>query len=408
MQALAVDGPAPERTASRRAAGLARRVRRVRACAALSVVAYHACWWANRTRVGALAPVACELKAGVTVFFVISGLLLYLPYARAIRDRAGLPDWREFGQRRFIRIVPAYWLALAVLAAGPLSSTLLTTNWWRYWGFAQTYNMNTYLSGIGVAWSLCIEVTFYASLPVLAAGISWMARRPERNPVTTQLWLVGGLAAASLLLRVWLCQSLISPVAREPLLAGSLPGMFDWFALGIALAVIRAEWEDGRPSAPRLAALARSPASCWLCAAVLFGLAVPLQGGDKVLPAYGLGAHVLIGLGAAAFVLPATALTMARGRALSRAPLALLTHPVVAWIGTVSYGIYLWHEAVLNAFAPPLAVGSATLSPLTTVALFAATVAGAIVVGAASWYLVERPAQRRWRPRRPAAVAVPA
>jgi peptidoglycan/LPS O-acetylase OafA/YrhL len=377
----------------------------LRACAAVSVIAYHACWWANRTKVGAVAPVLAELKAGVAVFFVISGFLLYLPYARAIRDRAALPDWRAFAQRRFVRIVPAYWVALAVLALGPLSSALLTPDWWRYWGFAQIYDLNTYFSGIGVAWSLCVEVTFYASLPALAAGISWAARRSECDAVTRQILIVAGLAALSLVLRIWECGSPTSPVVRGEILAGSLPGMFDWFALGIGLAVIRAEWEAGRATAAWIAALARNPARCWLCAAILFGLAIPLQGGDIALPAYGLAAHILIGLGATALVLPAIPLPFHARRARGQAPLALLTNPTVAWIGTVSYGVYLWHEMVLRAFARPLATGSATLSTWTTLGLFAATVAGAIVLGAASWYLVERPAQRRWRPRRPVPVA---
>ncbi|HEV3054171.1 MAG TPA: hypothetical protein VGX45_05910, partial [Solirubrobacteraceae bacterium] len=78
---------------------------------------------------------------------------------------------------------------------------------------------------------------------------------------------------------------------------------------------------------------------------------------------------------------------------------------LMARLGTISYGIYLWHDAVLAAILGRTTVPSGAASPLTTLGAFAATVAGAIVLGAASWYLVERPAQRRWRPRRRAAVA---
>jgi peptidoglycan/LPS O-acetylase OafA/YrhL len=139
---------------------------------------------------------------------------------------------------------------------------------------------------------------------------------------------------------------------------------------------------------------------------VLLGLAAPIQGGDKVLPAYGPCAHILIGLAATALVLPAVAMPASRRAGLSHAPLTLLCHPTVAWVGTVSYGIYLWHETVLRALSSLLGLGSATLSIPLTVVLFVGTVAGAIAVGAGSWYLVERPAERRWRPRARPAVAL--
>jgi peptidoglycan/LPS O-acetylase OafA/YrhL len=80
-------------------------------------------------------------------------------------------------------------------------------------------------------------------------------------------------------------------------------------------------------------------------------------------------------------------------------PLRVLRSRVAAWVGTISYGIYLWHlpalllieRAVLSR--PP----SASLASLGLV--WVAVVAAAIVLGAASFYLVERPAQRLLRRR---------
>jgi peptidoglycan/LPS O-acetylase OafA/YrhL len=78
----------------------------------------------------------------------------------------------------------------------------------------------------------------------------------------------------------------------------------------------------------------------------------------------------------------------------------------MAWLGSISYGIYLWHESWLQLISPTATIGPAPRPLPATLALFLATVAGAIALGAASWYLVERPAQRRWRPRPRAAVAL--
>ncbi len=86
----------------------------LRALAALSVVSYHVALSSKFAHAGSLAPLLWELKGGVAIFFVISGVLLYLPYARAIRDRSALPDWRVYARRRGVRILPAYWVALTV------------------------------------------------------------------------------------------------------------------------------------------------------------------------------------------------------------------------------------------------------------------------------------------------------
>ena len=75
----------------------------LRALAALTVVTYHVALSGKFAQVGSLAPMFWELKGGVAIFFVISGALLYLPFARSIRDCARLPDWRVYGRRRAVR-----------------------------------------------------------------------------------------------------------------------------------------------------------------------------------------------------------------------------------------------------------------------------------------------------------------
>jgi peptidoglycan/LPS O-acetylase OafA/YrhL len=67
------------------------------------------------------------------------------------------------------------------------------------------------------------------------------------------------------------------------------------------------------------------------------------------------------------------------------------------WLGTISYGMYLWHVPFLQT------LDRWTGNPrgaLAFAGLFVATLAGAACLGTASWYLVERPAQEWWRRRR--------
>jgi peptidoglycan/LPS O-acetylase OafA/YrhL len=366
----------------------------LRALAAVLVIAYHAGSMAGAANVGPFALVVAELKGGVVVFFVISGFLLYLPYARAIRAGRALPRWREYAGRRAVRILPAYWVALALLAAVGVVHGVLSGGWWRFFGLVQIYEPRTVLGGLGLAWSLCTEISFYALLPIIALTLAQRGRS-QLDVGRRQPWALGALVLASLVLRAFLARSLVAPVPHSRIvLATSLPGLIDWFALGMAMAVLRAGWEQGAQLGPALAALARRPGRCWLAAALLFVVGVPAQQGEVFLPSYGVAAHVAIGLAAALLVLPAALPASATA---SAGTVSLMCSRPLAWLGVISYGIYLWHvplmETLDQAVGHPRGIGAFAL-------LFVATLAGAIVLGAASWYLVERPVQRWWRGRR--------
>jgi peptidoglycan/LPS O-acetylase OafA/YrhL len=369
----------------------------LRASAAVLVLTYHVLLGSGLTRAGALAPLAAALKGGVTVFFVISGFLLYLPYARAIRSGGPPPDWREFARRRAVRILPAYWVALTVLGLGPLRGSVLTSNWWRYYGLTQTYDPDTIFTGLPVAWSLCVEVSFYAVLPIMARGLAALVERSGvAHAARTQLGAMAVVTLGALGLRAALCHSLLGQVPHPGVvLATTLPGMLDWFAIGIALAVLAAEWELDPDHARPVAALASRPARCWALAACFFVAGAAAQGGDLFLPLYGVGAHAAFGAAAALFVLPAV-------RPAARAArLPVLSLPPMSWLGMVSYGIYLWHVPLLHAIEGST-VPSHPLSAAHALGLFAIVAAGGILLGAASWYVVEQPAQRLARRRAPA------
>ena len=71
----------------------------------------------------------------------------------------------------------------------------------------------------------------------------------------------------------------------------------------------------------------------------------------------------------------------------------LLRGRLLTWLGTISYGIYLWNRVVLQLIhrhPEPRGLPGTLLTWL-------AVLGGTIALGAASWYLVERPLQRALR-----------
>src|SRR5207248_1204356 len=154
----------------------------LRAIAALSVLVFHTAYYSRASEgAGGAQPFLARLNVGVAVFFIISGFLLYRPLLAA---RAGqgppvrLPD---YARRRVLRIVPAYWVALTVLAIYPGLTGPFSGDWWVYYGFGQDYGTRTVVQGIGPAWSLGCEVLFYALLPFISMALAWAARRAGRT-----------------------------------------------------------------------------------------------------------------------------------------------------------------------------------------------------------------------------------
>ena len=270
---------------------------------------------------------------GVQVFFVLSGLVLYLPYARG-----KTLDVRSYATARLARIVPALWVAMA-------GAWLLTGIWsvraTRHALFLNAWGDPT-LSPDPPAWSLTVEMGFYILLPVLV--IVFVGRPVYRAPMLI------GLIVLGLVMR----QGLWEGWPRTPL------SYVDNFAIGMLAAMVVA-----RVSLPR-----------WTLA-----------------------------VGAAAFVAAVAAPGMYQMRAIPLALAALLfavalttlgsvnppTPRTFVWLGTVSYGIYLWHWPILDVTTRH---GLYRLPDPLEIVVVAAL---ATLAGWASWRLVERPVLSRVR-----------
>ena len=165
----------------------------LRGVAALAIVVAHVIDYGPPTRagLGAFEPIRPLLGLSVVLFFTLSGFLLYRRFAASIVDGHRRPDMRDYALGRFLRIVPAYWVILLVtgtvfsaalvrdsgstLSLGRLTSdptTLLSDAL-----LIQNDRPSTAITGIGPAWTLAIEVVFYAVMPLLALPIIALVRR---------------------------------------------------------------------------------------------------------------------------------------------------------------------------------------------------------------------------------------
>src|SRR5579875_3153055 len=127
----------------------------IRALAVLAVLTYHVAavtGTINRRVVGDAIAVA-GVQA-LSVLFMTSGFLLYRPFVRARAGARPMPSARRYLRRRMLRIVPAYWFALTVLAIYPGIVGVFSGQWWRYYFFLQLYSNSTLNTGIPVAWTL--------------------------------------------------------------------------------------------------------------------------------------------------------------------------------------------------------------------------------------------------------------
>jgi peptidoglycan/LPS O-acetylase OafA/YrhL len=362
----------------------------LRAIAAISVLGFHAAFFQLVTSDTPIRAYTAHLDVGVTVFFLISGFLLYRPFVRARLKGEQTPHTGAYAWRRFLRITPAYWVALTVVTIWLSVDGVFTLRGIpTYYGFAQIYDFKTSLGGIGQAWTLCVEVTFYAFLPLWALFMRRVGGGVRRELVALAL-----LWVASLAYKVWALKQ-VGPndLTNGPYLQ-PLPNFLDQFAMGMALAVLSVQIELRDRVPPWAELLRRHDWIAWLFAAIAFWL-VSTQIGFTGRPFEGasrrefLGRHELYSLVALGLVVSAIFAVPGRGLA-GR----VLGNRVLSYLGLISYGIYLYHFAVVhqvNEWIGHSIGGPAELQLLATGAL---AVLGAALIASLSYYVVERPALR--------------
>lgn len=352
----------------------------VRALAIIAVICYH-----------------LDLSAvpggflGVDVFFVLSGYLITWILISEVTTH-GSVRYRKFYESRARRLIPAFAgvvLAVCIVASLfapdtipkfiddlPWASTG-TVNWWYVFNKTSYFEETARPPLLQHMWSLAVETQFYLLWPLVVAFFA------RRSWLTGMRWFATGaasvFAALSISLGLHIEQASALQASNFYFGTGSR-------CVGLLLgAAIAAGWTPNKLSvaiAPRarlfidLIALASLASLAYLFMTVS---EVTLHWFAWASPLAGLATAVAIG----ALVHPASRVA------------GLLTSKPLQWVGTRSYGLYLWHWPVFQLLRPGL---DTTWPALTTnIARLAITVA----VSEISYRFLEIPIRQRRNPFAP-------
>ncbi len=336
----------------------------LRAIAAVSILVLHTGFSSGFTARSTFGIYTSRLEIGVSVFFLISGFLLYRPFAISHLAGRPSPNSRRFWERRLLRIVPAYWLALTLLTY-VFHLVQMGPGWQQvviHYGFLQIYFPTAVFFGIPQAWSVCTEMSFYLFLPIYAAAVGFRRRAHERQLVREVVGL-SVLVIVSFLFRWW---SLYIPFTKivngqtvgtcypnclthapfSRLMVNWLPARLDLFAAGMLLAVLSAWWSE-HGAEPSWLARRWMPWVAWAGAACAYWatshLGIPTTPLFVATPVKAIVMQTLYAIFAFLLLLPAV--FGPEGKGLVRRFLGCWP---VASLGVISYGIYLWHLNLID------------------------------------------------------------
>jgi peptidoglycan/LPS O-acetylase OafA/YrhL len=317
--------------------------------------------------------------AGVDLFFVLSGFLI----TGILYDAKGNRHYfRSFYARRVLRIVPLYYVFLALYFGVlprlvPLTGELQVPRGEQVWYWTYLANARIALTGwpeapaLGHFWSLAVEEQFYLVWPLVVLLLS------RRGLMGLCLAITGG----SLVLRI------VMLVSGQDIAAYTLtPARMDPLAIGGLIALV-ARGEGGTLRLRRWAWPAIGLSGALLV--VLFYLRRGLAALDP--PVLSVGYSLL-----ATFFGGVVALGVAipPGAAVNR----VLAHRLLRFFGRYSYAIYVLHHPLVFAVRRVVTVDALPRvagSQLPGQMVFTLTIIG-VSLGAAlvSWYCCEAPCLR--------------
>lgn len=380
----------------------------LRAIAALAVVLTHLADTGGANAPNILGVFFARMDGGVAIFFVISGVLLYRPFARAHLLGEARPRLVPYLWRRALRIYPAYWFAMTVVVY-VLGVTQIPSlkNFLLDYSLLHIYSPHQpdVFAPLVQSWTLATEVAFYLLLPLWSVVMTRLVRGAPRRRVRTELV---GLAVLIGISTAW--KAFVLGVGLSDPRIGQLklwlPWWLDLFAVGMGIAVLSVAIQHLDRPTPRWLDRRRAPMACWIGALGTFWWVAAGAGLGHITAAIPhsrlWGQHYLYAATAILLVLPAV--FGRQDRAANRIHWFLQTR-VMLFLGSISYGIYLWHEGWIDRYLnwtdlafrgvyfsdTPFAWHTNRVISIPWFVFGAAVLALTIASASVSWFGLERP-----------------
>ena len=331
-------------------------------------------------------PLASVGWAGVGVFYVLSGFLLWGVFDDWACGRSEDLRLGRFIERRALRILPPYYAQVALLAVLGLVTTWVEpprlTTLAYHLTMTHSLSYDHFQAVNNVWWTLSIEAQFYVLLPLLALAV----RRFGWASV-----LAGGIAVMLAWRLVAFDAFRDAPVIERVWILEQLPGRIDQFLLGMyASHLARASRGRGARLRQMLDTRSRRIAVVLVAPVAMVALAYLLHVNDFYLRYWSghpwiYAWHFVAGLAVAVALF-----ALATRRDARAEPKRWATRAMVAF-GVISYSFYLWHELLLRWLAVwvKAAFGAATLPAFGVNFVLGLPICVAV---AALWYFAfERP-----------------
>lgn len=369
----------------------------LRAIACLLVVWHHTAQKLNPEGVSPLVQTLHFLgmrgEVGVSLFFVLSGCLLALPFWKAFVEKREFPSIKKYAANRAARIAPAFWLNLIVVNILAVSLFNLEFSWQKFstaFLFINSYHYSTFFPAElnGALWSIGLEVSCYVLLPIVLFLIFKKARTTTQAIAGVSATIVLLQVLNPLIIQVFMTDSFqkgwqfgMDGGAKQWLPYWNIGSFFTQFLLG-SLAALVIVVLNQKQMKPRylfdLGFIASSAIAIGLVVSRLTpGAPDAFTQQPYVSPFFALSI-------AAALVFASLSMLAAR----------LLDNMLFRWLAKLSFGIYLWHmvviEFIARLFVPEFVYGGMTdighwvgLSSLVLVI--------SIAIAAVSWKWFEAP-----------------
>ena len=301
---------------------------------------------------------------GVEVFFVISGYLITLLLI-AEHEKTGAIDMKNFWVRRFRRLLPALFVMLTLLsiwtaiferdALGKLRGDIIggvayISNWYQIF-IGAGYSASNDFAPLRHLWSLAVEEQFYLVWPLVMFAL---LRKGSRRIADLAVYLVGAAVAVTVIVALLYNPGPINAnPANSPAAYWEIGGRFISKADALYLSTI------SRSSGLLLGA---AMAMVWRPVAVMRG---PLRNKGRALDLLAIVGLAILALmswqvgfinsdgdnsadpwlfrGGFLFAGIATLLIIAAVTHRDSLTAKALSTPTMLWIGTRSYGLYLYH-----------------------------------------------------------------